>query len=212
MELDRTNPALLDKAAGVIRSGGVVIVLTETFYALAADPFQEDSVRRIFAIKKRPVDKPLPLIAVDRETALRAIAAPGQMAIALMEHFWPGSLTILLQPTVTVSELLAGAGGKIGIRVPPPCPAQKLAELSGGWLTATSANLSGDPNPDEISSIAPVVLDAADLVMDVGPAPGGAPSTVVEPLEDGFRMIREGMVSPQAITDLVTHGLGHKWS
>ena len=121
-----------------------------------------------------------------------------------MDRFWPGSLTILVAAAVPLPRFLTGPGGKIGVRVPPPCPARTLADLAGGWITATSANLSGDPNPREISDIAKEILDSVDLVLDLGPAPGGEPSTVVEPLEAGVRIVRHGAVPASALRDLLT--------
>ncbi len=203
-----TEQARYAKAAAIVRDGGVVIVLTETLYALAADPFQERAIERIFAIKQRPRDKPLPLIAANRDAVHRLAPNPGPVGEALMNRFWPGSLTILLEPSVEVSDLLSGLHGKIGVRVPPPCAARSLAERAGGWITASSANLSGDPNPDTIDRIAEIVRDAVDLIMDHGTAPGGEPSTVVEPLDHGVRIIRPGAISYEALEDFLDGYLG----
>jgi L-threonylcarbamoyladenylate synthase len=186
--------ALLLRASETIRGGGVVIAATETFYGVLADPFQEDAVGRIFSIKRRDLAKPLPLIAADMETVLRVVEDPEPLAAALMKAFWPGSLTLLLRPNRPVPRLLLGAGNRIGVRVAPPCPASAVAGLSGGWITATSANLSGDPNPREISRIDPAVIAAVDLVVDMGPSPGGLPSTVVDCDGARFRILREGAV------------------
>ncbi|MDQ7783496.1 MAG: L-threonylcarbamoyladenylate synthase [Desulfomonilaceae bacterium] len=207
-----TDQARRLEAAETVRSGGVVIVLTETFYALAADPFRDEAVERIFAIKQRPHDKPLPLIAADRDVVRRVAPNPGPVAEALMTGFWPGSLTVVVHAAFHFSDLVSGPGGRIGVRVPPPCAARALAELSGGWLTATSANLSGDPNPDTIGRIAGSVRDAVDLVLDDGRAPGGAPSTVVEPLADGVRIIRPGAVSSGDLENFLSDALGWKSS
>jgi L-threonylcarbamoyladenylate synthase len=94
-----------------------------------------------------------------------------------------------------MSRLLTGPSGKIGVRVPPPCPARHLAERAGGWITATSANLSDRPNPQRVADIAEHVQQAVDMVIDLGPTPGGKPSTVVEPIGEYLRVIREGAVS-----------------
>lgn len=184
----------------IIRSGGVAILPTETFYALAADPWNEDAVRRIFRIKARPHDKPLPLIAADRQCVERVIVPPGPEVIGLMDEFWPGSLTILVTPSRPVTRLLTDPAGRIGVRVPPICPARLVAERVGGWLTATSANRSGEPDADEVSKIARTVRDAVDLVVDLGRTPGGLPSTVVMWSGGQLRIIREGAVSADRLT------------
>lgn len=190
---------LIAEAARVIRSGGVVIVPTETFYALAVDPFQKQAVLKVFRIKSRDEKKPLPLISSSRAAVRSLVSDPGPIALALMKHFWPGSLTLLLNPIADVPEWLRGPGGKIGVRVPPDCPARALAAETGGWITGTSANLSGGPDPQDISSIAREVLEAADVVMDMGPTPGGKPSTVAEPLDAGLRIVRHGAVEESAL-------------
>jgi L-threonylcarbamoyladenylate synthase len=194
---------LIDRAAELIRGGGVVVVPTETFYALAADPFQGRAVGRIFAIKGRDENKPLPLIASDRSAVEQVTGLPEPIVRRLMDRFWPGSLTILLRPLKSVSGLLAGPTGKIGVRVPPSCPARILAERSGGWITATSANLSGGPDPDNFSVIAPEILTLADLTIDLGPTPAGKPSTVVEPVGADLRIIREGAIPASVLIEFL---------
>jgi L-threonylcarbamoyladenylate synthase len=192
---------ILDQAAEIIRSGGVVIVPTETFYGLAADPFQEEAVRRVFQIKKRDESKPLPLIASDRSVVEDLIELPDARVQELMARFWPGSLTILLRPIRPLSALLTNQNGKIGVRLPPTCPARALAAGVGGFITATSANLTGDPDPSDVSMISPRVLEAVDLVVDLGPTPGGKPSTVVEPADAELRIIRDGAIPGSLLSD-----------
>lgn len=193
--------SLFEKAAEVIRSGGLVIVPTETFYALAADPFQEESVRKIFRVKLRDEAKPIPLIAAERDVMDKIVSNATPLMKRLMDRFWPGSLTILLEPSIPFSGLLKNADGKIGVRVPPPCPARVLASLVNGLITATSANLSGGPNPRRVDDIAEGVQRQVDLVMDMGPTPGGKPSTVVETFGQDVRVLREGAVASSVIRD-----------
>lgn len=200
----RERAAEILRGADLVRSGGVVLVPTETFYALAADPFQEEAVRRIFTIKRRAEDKPIPLIAADRATvdALAPDAPP--VARMLMDRFWPGSLTILLRPARPLSRLITGQSGLIGVRVPPPCPARSLAACVGGWITATSANLSGEQDPDRVAQVVQEIRRGVDFILDLGPSPGAKPSTVIEPLEVGARIIREGAISAAQIVDFLS--------
>jgi L-threonylcarbamoyladenylate synthase len=199
--------ALCRRAGEIIRSGGLVILPTETFYALAVNPFLKEAVRRVFRVKRRDEKKPLPLIASDTSAVEALVGRLSPLARKLATRFWPGSLTILLKPSTMVSHLLMGPEGKIGVRIPPECPARTVAAQAGGWLTATSANLSGDPDPDDVSKIAKDLLDAVDMVLDLGPTPGGKPSTVVEPLGSVFRVLREGAVPESSIRDCCTDSL-----
>lgn len=193
--------SLFFRAGEIIRGGGLVILPTETFYGLAADPFIEETVRRVFRIKQRDERKPLPLIASDMATVEKLVDCMSPMVRKMVDRFWPGSLTILLKPCRPVSPLLMSSEGKIGIRIPPPCPARTVAAHAGGWITATSANLSGDPDPNDVSLIARDVLEAVDLVVDLGPTQGGKPSTVLELLNSDLRVLREGAVPESAIRD-----------
>ena len=198
---------IFDKAERILRTGGIVIAPTETFYAIVADPFQEAAVRRIFSIKSRKKDKPLPLIAVDVAVVKGIIQPEQRLAHRMMDRFWPGSLTMVMEPSRSFSKLLTGPGGKIGVRVPPWCPARMLAARVSGLVTATSANLSGDPDPAEVSVISSAVREGVDLVLDLGPTPGGRPSTVVEVLDGTIRILRQGAIPETALMEFVEqHG------
>lgn len=188
------------EAAFTISGGGVVIVATETFYCIAASPFNEDAVRRIFSIKDRPLDKPLPLISASVENVRKVIADESIDALELATEFWPGSFTILLKLTIPFSGCLRDGQGRVGVRTPTACPASLLAEMSGiGWITATSANLSSGPNAAIIDDIPEPVIKSVDCVVDTGPTPGGLPSTVMA-LEAGQPVIyRPGAVSLDSI-------------
>lgn len=200
--------AQLAEAGQIMRSGGLVIIATETFYGLAVDPFQEEALQRIFSVKERDRGKPLPLIASCTAVVESAVEPFEPWVAELVSRFWPGSLTVLFKPAVRFPKLVTGPFSKIGVRVPPQCPARDLAEISGGWLTATSANLSGDPNADEVSKITPAVLQAVDLVIDSGPTPGGLPSTVVEPLGGSLKCLRHGAVAQSRLREFTeAHGL-----
>ncbi len=185
---------VLMKARDVIRTGGIVIVPTETFYGLAADPFNDEAVRRVFSIKSRPINSPLPLIASDRKTVEKSLLSPDPRIAILMDRFWPGSLTLVLQLAARFAEPILGASGKVGVRVPPDSAARKLAELAGGFITATSANFSGDPPPDDVRKVPAALLSLVDFVIDLGPTPGGKPSTVIEIDRGVFEVIREGAI------------------
>lgn len=186
-------------AAEAIMHGGTVIVGTETFYAIAANPFMDEAVEKIFSIKKRTFQNPLALIASDKKVVNSRISGFSKIAETLMKNFWPGSLTILFDGQVDFSKYVRNASGDIGVRVPPLCPARLLAEMVGGWITATSANISGDPTPKSVTDIPPEIIHSVDVVVDSGPCPGGLPSTVVDATHPGWKVLRIGRVSKESI-------------
>lgn len=196
--VDRCN---WQRAVSVVRGGGVVIIATETFYCIAANPFCEEAVKRVFLLKGRSVQKPLPLIASSVEAVSGLISDESEDAFELGQNFWPGSLTVLVNLKVTFPTAIRGAHNRVGIRIPPECPASRLALMNGGWITATSANLSGGPNASRIEDIPESLLKLADCVVDTGPTPGGLPSTVMA-LECGKPVIyRPGAVSLESLRD-----------
>lgn len=191
-----------EKASQAIKCGGVVVVATETFYAIAADPLDAVAVEKVFRIKGRPISKPLPLIASDVGTVMRHLIHPHPRLLWLISHFWPGSVAMVLAVDIQMADGIMNNEGKIAVRVPPACPARRVAALADGWITATSANVSGDAPPDCISLVSDAILAGADMVLDTGPTPGGMPSTIIEVLDDGdCRVLREGIVH----SDLIVH-------
>ena len=190
-------------AAEAIMHGGTVIVGTETFYAIAANPFMDEAVEKIFSIKKRSFQNPLALIASNQKVVDSRISGFSKIAETLMKDFWPGSLTILFAGKVDFSKYVRNASGNIGVRVPPMCPARLLAEMVGGWITATSANLSGNPTPISVADIPPEIIHSVDVVVDSGPCPGGLPSTIVDATHPGWKVLRIGRISRESIFEAV---------
>jgi L-threonylcarbamoyladenylate synthase len=194
----------MEKAIEVILNGGTVIVGTETYYAIAANPFLGKAVERIFSIKRRSSESPLPLIAASQEFVNSRTFNVPQIARTLMKTFWPGSLTILLDAEKEFSGHVRNEFGKIGVRVPPDCPARRLAAEVGGWITATSANLSGGAAPKTVDDIPIDLIDSVDVVLDSGPCPGGRPSTVIDVSDETWSMIRVGSISEESISFEIT--------
>lgn len=198
--VNMVDRGLLDKAVSVIVDGGVVIIATETYYCIAANPFNEESVKRIFMLKGRPFEKPLPLITWSVEMLSGMVSEDSADAFELGQKFWPGSLTVLLNVNAQFPAILRDANRRVGVRVAPDCPAVRLAVSAGGWITATSANLSGGPNASVISDVPESLLEQVDCVVDTGGTPGGSPSTVMA-LEGGRPVIyRPGAVSLESLT------------
>ena len=194
----------LREAARTIKRGGVIIAGTETFYCIAADASNESAVERVFRIKGREERNPLPLIAADQETLVPIIGEAPPILGRLMKTFWPGSLTILFEARGRFSRLITGPSGKIGIRVPPPCPACFIAEYADLLLTATSANFSGQAPTRSVGEIPERLTQAVDLVVDSGDTPGGMPSTVIECQGNVVRVLRQGVISEEEIKKALT--------
>lgn len=194
IRVDRRHPepAAIRQAAECLRDGLIVAYPTDTLYALGVDPRNPAAVQRLYALKGRPETAALTLIAADVTQARRA-AHLTTRAEVLARAWWPGPLTIVVYAEPTLTPAALAGGNTVGIRVPDHAVAVDLARAADFCITATSANRSGEPapaSPDEVLAAVPGV----DAILDAGPAPGGAPSTIVAVLDRDVTLIRAGAV------------------
>jgi L-threonylcarbamoyladenylate synthase len=189
---DQPDSASLAAAVTALRSGGVVAFPTDTLYGLAVDPRSNVAVARLFALKGRPAQMAVPIVASDVEQAAGA-GTFGPRERRLAEAFWPGPLSIVIPAAAAIVPGVRGGGDTVAIRVPAHAVARRLAAAFGFCVTATSANTSGHPpatSADEVARHLPEV----DVLLDGGPAPGGAPSTIVGFDRDAPVLLRAGAV------------------
>jgi L-threonylcarbamoyladenylate synthase len=188
----------VETACRVLAKGGVVVFPTETFYGLgcaAVGPDADAAVERVVAIKGREAAKAMPLIVADRDAVSLVARDVPAAALALMDRFWPGALTLVL-PALPGLPFTLAPGGEVGVRVSPHPLAVRLARAASGVLVATSANLSGRPSVSRVAELDPAVTRAVDFVLDGGETKGGAPSTVARVHADGrIEVLREGAVN-----------------
>jgi L-threonylcarbamoyladenylate synthase len=184
----------IEEAAAWILRGGVVALPTDTLYGLAVDPFRRDAVARLFAVKGRGAERAVPLIAADSAQVAAHLGPLSPVAARLAERFWPGPLTLLVAaPRLLVPEVTGGTA-RVGVRVPADAVARAVCQAAARPITATSANLSGQPataDPDEVER---TLADRIDLLLDTGPTPGGAPSTIVDVTASEWRVVRAGAI------------------
>jgi L-threonylcarbamoyladenylate synthase len=185
---------VLEGAARIIRSGGIVGFPTDTLYGLAVDPFSAGAVQRVIDVKGRRDGQPLPLVARDLAQVVEGVGVMSALACALAARFWPGPLTLVVPALPRIAAAVTGGTGRVGVRVPAHAVARDLCDACGHPVTATSANLSGAPAAVTADEMAASV-GGVDLLLDGGPAPGGLPSTVVAVSDDGVRLVRSGAVS-----------------
>ncbi|MBU1413119.1 Sua5/YciO/YrdC/YwlC family protein [Myxococcota bacterium] len=187
------------KAAAILKRGGVVAFPTETYYGLAADPRNEEALRRIFAIKRRDDALQLPLLGGHESDVFSLTSSPHALVLPLVHDGWPGAFSAILENPVGLPSLFRSG---VAFRVSPHPVAAHLVRLFGFPVTSTSANVHGAPavcTAAECSSL------GVDLVLDGGTTPGGLPSTLARPAEDGWQVLRQGPVTPGSwpVTDPV---------
>ena len=193
----------VEAAAAVIKAGGVVAYPTDTLYGLAVDPRNDAAVERLFELKGRAASAAIPLIAADLPMAERAAADSfGALERRLADSFWPGPLTIVVPASRQMSAALAPRG-TLGVRVPAHVVARSLSAAFGDCITATSANLAGRPASVNADEVAAALGEVIDFLLDAGPAPGGAPSTIVEVVEGRPLLHRAGAVAWDRVLEFV---------
>lgn len=184
----------LQKAATVIRQGGVVALPTETCYGLAVDPFNEDALARLFKIKQRPLQKPILTMIGGMEQLKTLASCVPQEYRPLMQEYWPGPLTLLFPARDNLSPLLTANTATIGIRISSFPPARRLPQLLESPVTATSANISGDPGAKTAEDVRRKLGHLIDWVVDCGTTSGRLPSTVVGLSGNRLKLFRTGAI------------------
>jgi L-threonylcarbamoyladenylate synthase len=194
------NGGILDAASlqlcvDALRQCEIICYPTETFYALGIDLWNEDALVKLYALKNRPPEKQLPLIASDIPMVATICDVGDSRFAALARKFWPGPLSIVL-PSTDRSRTFA-------IRVSSHPVARQIVEAFGSPLVSTSANLTGEPaiiNPRLLSeSIAAGVI----ILVDGGICAGEAPSTIVSLIEKPGKILREGAIPVAEIVSLL---------
>src|SRR5262249_51850540 len=185
--------------------GGLAAIPTDTLYGLAADPFNGDAVARVFAVKGRASDRALPLVAASTAQVLQYFGPLPAIGARLAERFWPGPLTLVLRAPTGLRPDVTGGLDTVGIRVPAHAVTTALCAACAMPLTATSANLTGEPPTGDPDDVVRALGDTIDVLVDAGRTPGGAASTIVDVTGDEPRLIRAGAIAWQEVQACLRH-------
>jgi L-threonylcarbamoyladenylate synthase len=191
------------KALRILREGGVVAFPTETFYGLGADARNASAVEKIFRIKGRDFQNPLPVIVAAESGLPGLVEEIPDAARMLIKRFWPGPLTLVFRASAALPPRLTAGTGKIGIRVSSHPLARLLSGLLTGPLTSTSANLSGAPECRTADEVIRALGELPDAVIDGGPTPGGAGSTIIDITVSPPRLLRQGVIPDGLIRNVL---------
>ncbi len=188
------SPSAIEQAARVLREGGLVAFPTDTVYGLGAHAFLPEAVEKIFVVKGRAAEKALPILLGDKQDLpLVAERFPPTLE-KLAEKFWPGGLTIVLQKSPNVPDVVTGGGQTIAVRIPNHPVALALIRATGAPLATTSANRSGRVSPKTAEEVRAELGGLIDVILDGGRVPGGVESTVLDLTRDVPLVLRKGAV------------------
>ncbi|HWR25822.1 MAG TPA: L-threonylcarbamoyladenylate synthase [Methanosarcina sp.] len=195
--------AVLDEAAAIIRNGGTVAFPTETVYGLGANGMNPEAVRKIFEAKKRPSGNPLSLLVHSKEDLKKIAKNVPENALKLMDVFWPGPLTIVLEKKDSVPDITSGNLQSIGVRMPDHKIPLELIKRAGTPLAAPSANLSGKPSPTLAAHVISDLTGRIDAIIDGGKAAIGLESTVIDMTVEPPIVLRPGAVGIEALERII---------
>jgi L-threonylcarbamoyladenylate synthase len=188
----------IEKGVRILKEGGVIAFPTDTVYGLGADASNSGAVERIYEIKNRPNNQPLPLLIADT-SQLTAMAGeiPG-IAWFLAERFWPGGLTLVLPKADSLPAYLA-LGRSIALRVPNHTVCLSLIQHLGNPIIGTSANISGQPPALTADEVQQQLGEKIDFIINGGKCPGGKESTIVDVNSQELVILRRGLIPAHEI-------------
>ncbi|WP_225878933.1 L-threonylcarbamoyladenylate synthase [Spongiactinospora rosea] len=193
----------IDKAAGVLRAGGLVAFPTETVYGLGADAEDPAAVTRVFQVKGRPPTHPLIVHIAGVEHLSDWAEDVPATALLLAERFWPGPLTLVLRRGRRVPLATTGGLETMAVRVPGHPVALALLSAFGGGVAAPSANRFGSVSPTTAGHVRAELGDAVDFLLDGGPCEVGVESTIVDATGDVPRVLRPGGVTREDLQEVL---------
>jgi len=189
-------------AIAVLKKGGIVAFPTDTVYGLGADPLNAQAVARIYKVKKRPLNLPLPLLIADKSELPKVASVVPEIAWQLAELFLPGGLTLVLRKSALVPDTVTCGGDTVAVRIPDHPVVIALILGLGTPIVGTSANLSGMPSPVTAEEVREQLDDEVDLIIDGGRCPGGTESTVLDVTGKVPVLLREGAIPGTELTKL----------
>jgi L-threonylcarbamoyladenylate synthase len=193
--LNAAEPGAIEEAARIIRNGGLVGMPTETVYGLAANALDAKAVAKIFEAKGRPQDNPLIVHISDFEQIRRLVKSVPESAEKLAKAYWPGPMTMVLEKSDLIPEIVSAGLPTVGIRFPSHPAAQALITAAGVPIAAPSANRSGLPSTTTAEHVMRDMDGRIDAVLDGGTCGVGVESTIVTLASNPPRLLRPGGIT-----------------
>ena len=198
---DRENA--LKKSSELLKNGEVVGIPTETVYGLAANAFDEEAVKKIYVAKGRPSDNPLIVHISSMEELTPLVKEIPEKVKKMAQKFWPGPLTMIMNKSDKIGNVVSGGLSTVAIRMPKSPAARAIINECKLPLAAPSANLSGSPSPTNAKYVFDDMNGRIPLIIDGGPCEIGVESTVITFTENPPRLLRPGGVTLEEMTELI---------
>ena len=198
------DSAAIHYAAEFIKRGQVIGVPTDTFYGLAADPFNLAAVEEIYRVKGRPENRALPILVNSLVQASMLGRELPFNFFKLAQKFWPGALTIVVDAAHSLPLKVTANKGRAALRWPNAPVACAIIERLGGPITGTSANISGFASCSNAQQLAKQLGEKLPLILDSGETGASVSSTIVTLNGEEWKIVREGQISAEEIARVLS--------
>lgn len=195
------------EAAQQLLNGALVVFPTETVYGLGALSTDDEAVKNIYSAKGRPQQNPLILHIADRSQLDELFLSVPGAAQKLIDHFWPGPLTLCLEKSEAVSDLVTAGLPTVCVRMPKDPIAQEFLKAVGAPVAAPSANLSGKPSTTRFQDALTQLQQDGVFFLEGNDTPLGLESTVIDCTRSPIRLLRPGSISQQEIEKVLAQPL-----
>lgn len=189
----------LKKIGNIIKNGGIVVFPTETVYGIGTNALNENSIKKLYEIKKRPLNKPISLLVNNMDMVNQIAKDISKKEYELMEKFFPGPFTIILKKKDIVPNILTADTDTVGVRMPDNEIAKKLIEYAGVPIATSSANISGENNETNLKNLIKKFNGKIDCFVDGGESKIGIASTIVKVIDEVPYILRKGSITEEQI-------------
>ena len=194
----------LEESVKVIEENGVIVFPTDTVYGLVCDATNQEAVQKLFRVKKRDLEKPIPVFVKNIEMA-KQIAIINEKQESFLKKVWPGKVTVILRAKIDFSQGVLGKDKTIGLRIPNYAPLNALLNKINKPLSGTSANLAGEHSCLDINNLVAQFANEKlqpDLIVDAGRLEVSKPSTIVGLINNKLKILRQGEISKEYLENI----------
>ena len=202
-DINKPDQTIIEKAANILKQGGLVAFPTETVYGLGANGLDAVACKRIYEAKGRPSDNPLILHIADFEDLNRIVAYVPEEAKVVMEKFWPGPITLVFPKAECVPKEITGGFDTVAVRFPSNEIARSIIRASGLPIAAPSANSSGKPSPTRASHVEFDLKGKIDMIVDGGATDVGLESTILDVSGKVPMILRPGAITKEMLEQVL---------
>lgn len=193
----------ISECARILVNGGVGIYPTETVYGIGTNGLNSESVRKVFEVKHRPLNKPINLLVSDIAMIEAVAKEITEVEYKIIKNFFPGPITLILKKKECVPDIVTSNGDTVGVRMPEEQITLKLIKEAGVPLATPSANITGKKSGTNFDEIIADFDGKVDFFIDNGPSRIGKPSTIVKVENEQVKILRQGSITLQEILEKI---------